>query len=155
MLVVGRQHALIKKCAINNEVRLITRVYGKMYMMYLRMAKTYWLAPLASLMNIMLCYHECFCIVSTGTCIIWCAKFHGKSERRQYLRFDSTRSAESFKWYIRMRSVLHASRILLAVYSLSGCWYMYVSFWLRIHCGLSVPVCACRSKHMGDVAISV
>ena len=28
MLVVGRQHALIKKCALNNEVRLITQVYG-------------------------------------------------------------------------------------------------------------------------------
>ena len=31
MIVVGRQHALIKKCALNNEVRLITRVYGIMH----------------------------------------------------------------------------------------------------------------------------
>ena len=28
MLIVGRQHALIKQCALNNQVRLITRVYG-------------------------------------------------------------------------------------------------------------------------------
>ena len=28
MLVVGRQYALIKKCALSSQVRLITRVYG-------------------------------------------------------------------------------------------------------------------------------
>ena len=28
MLVVGRQHALINKCALNNELRLKIRVYG-------------------------------------------------------------------------------------------------------------------------------
>ena len=31
MLVVGRQHALIKKCALNNEVHLITQVYGRLF----------------------------------------------------------------------------------------------------------------------------
>ena len=31
MLVVGRQYALIKKCALNRQVRLITRVYGNLW----------------------------------------------------------------------------------------------------------------------------
>ena len=31
MLVVGRQYALIKKCVLNSQVGLITRVYGTIY----------------------------------------------------------------------------------------------------------------------------
>ena len=47
MLVVGRQHALIKKCALNNEVRLITQVYGiRKIVFYEKKAMTRALMPL-------------------------------------------------------------------------------------------------------------